>query len=222
MTCVATTSPTRLAAAAPASTALRTAATSPRTIAVTRPASIFSQPTSRTFAALTIASAASIIATRPLHSTMPSASSSIPHSPTLRRFRVQSSDCCAAAPTEHCTHASMITCFHLVPEHIKVMTVHRQCLTVSIALEQFEFAYARVDRANTNRVKAALLQPFISRGIGIEAVLQTPRRQPVCFEIDGFKGVYHTCGWRDLVNNPGNAADSALISIRCLPSPDIS
>src|ERR1041385_9317274 len=74
MTCVATTSPTRLPAAAPASTALRTAATSPRTIAVTRPASIFSQPTRRTFAALTIASAASIIATRPRHSTIPSAS----------------------------------------------------------------------------------------------------------------------------------------------------
>ena len=33
-----------------------------------------SQPTRRTFAALTIASAASIIATRPMHSTMPSAS----------------------------------------------------------------------------------------------------------------------------------------------------
>src|SRR5687767_4926133 len=74
MTCVATTSPTLLAAAAPASTALRTAATSPRTIAVTSPASIFSQPTSFTFADFTIASAASIIATSPMHSTMPSAS----------------------------------------------------------------------------------------------------------------------------------------------------
>src|SRR6185437_11969805 len=74
MTWVATTSPTRLAAAAPASTALRTAATSPRTIAVTRPASIFSQPTRRTLAAFTIASAASIIATSPRHSTIPSAS----------------------------------------------------------------------------------------------------------------------------------------------------
>src|SRR5215813_4458689 len=74
MTWVATTSPTRFPAAAPASTALRTAATSPRTMAVTRPASIFSQPTRRTFAAFTIASAASIIATRPMHSTIPSAS----------------------------------------------------------------------------------------------------------------------------------------------------
>ena len=35
----------------------RTAATSPRTMAVTKPASIFSQPTSLTFADLTIASA---------------------------------------------------------------------------------------------------------------------------------------------------------------------
>src|ERR1044071_8641526 len=74
ITCVATTSPTRLPAAAPASTAARTAATSPLTIAVTSPASIFSQPTSRTFAAFTIASAASIIATRPRHSIIPSAS----------------------------------------------------------------------------------------------------------------------------------------------------
>src|SRR5215208_5822574 len=74
MTCVATTSPTRFPAAAPASTALRTAATSPRTIAVTRPASIFSHPTKRTLAAFTIASAASIIATSPRHSTIPSAS----------------------------------------------------------------------------------------------------------------------------------------------------
>src|SRR5215210_2160310 len=43
-------------------------------MAVTYPAPIFSQPTSVTFAALTIASAASIIATRPFVSTMPSAS----------------------------------------------------------------------------------------------------------------------------------------------------
>src|SRR5207237_384874 len=42
MTWVATTSPTRRAAAAPASTAAFTAPTSPRTMAVTSPASIFS------------------------------------------------------------------------------------------------------------------------------------------------------------------------------------
>src|SRR5262249_16800480 len=69
-----TSSPTRRAAAAPASVAALTAATSPRTMAVTYPAPIFSQPTSVTFAAFTIASAASIIATRPFVSTMPSAS----------------------------------------------------------------------------------------------------------------------------------------------------
>src|SRR5262247_3297805 len=74
ITCTLTNSPTRRAAAAPASVAALTAATSPRTIAVTNPAPIFSQPTSVTFAALTIASAASIIATRPLVSTIPSAS----------------------------------------------------------------------------------------------------------------------------------------------------
>src|SRR5262249_741017 len=50
-----TSSPTRRAAAAPASVAAFTAATSPRTMAVTYPAPIFSQPTSVTFAALTIA-----------------------------------------------------------------------------------------------------------------------------------------------------------------------
>src|SRR5206468_2214912 len=65
MTCTDTSSPTRRAAAAPASVAALTAATSPRTIAVTYPAPIFSQPTSVTFAAFTIASAASIIATSP-------------------------------------------------------------------------------------------------------------------------------------------------------------
>src|SRR6266571_8246368 len=69
-----TNSPTRRAAAAPASVAAFTAATSPRTMAVTNPAPIFSYPTRVTFAALTIASAASIIATRPLVSTIPSAS----------------------------------------------------------------------------------------------------------------------------------------------------
>src|SRR6266404_3715414 len=77
MTWVATTSPTRRPAAAPDSTALLTAPTSPRTIHVTRPASIFSQPTSNTFADFTAASAASIIATRPRHSIIPKASRSI-------------------------------------------------------------------------------------------------------------------------------------------------
>src|SRR5687767_11039422 len=67
-------SPTRRAAAAPASVAALTEATSPRTIAVTRPASTFCQPTKTTFAALTIASAASIMPTRPRVSTRPSAS----------------------------------------------------------------------------------------------------------------------------------------------------
>src|SRR6266704_2366366 len=67
------TSPTLRPAAAPASTALFTAPTSPRTIAVTRPASIFSQPTSMTLADFTAASAASIIATSPRHSIIPSA-----------------------------------------------------------------------------------------------------------------------------------------------------
>src|SRR5687768_113516 len=74
ITCTLTSSPTRRAAAAPASVAAFTAATSPRTIAVTKPAPIFSYPTSVTFAAFTIASAASIIATRPFVSTIPSAS----------------------------------------------------------------------------------------------------------------------------------------------------
>src|SRR5437773_7260950 len=67
-------SPTRRAAAAPASVAALTAATSPRTIAVTYPEPIFSQPTRLTFAAFTIASAASIIATRPRVSIIPRAS----------------------------------------------------------------------------------------------------------------------------------------------------
>src|SRR5438477_3661350 len=71
------TSPTLRPAAAPASTAAFTAPTSPRTIHVTRPASIFSQPTSTTFADFTAASAASIIATRPRHSIIPSASRSM-------------------------------------------------------------------------------------------------------------------------------------------------
>src|SRR5690349_9235320 len=74
MTCTPTSSPTRRAAAAPASVAALTDATSPRTIAVTRPASTFCQPTNTTLAALTIASAASIMPTRPRVSTRPSAS----------------------------------------------------------------------------------------------------------------------------------------------------
>src|SRR6188472_2243732 len=73
ITWTAVTVPTFLAAAAPASTAAFTAPTSPRTIAVTNPASTFSYPTSYTFAAFTIESAASIIATKPKHSTIPRA-----------------------------------------------------------------------------------------------------------------------------------------------------
>ncbi len=82
MTCTPTSSPTRRAAAAPASVAAFTEPTSPRTIAVTRPASTFCHPTNTTFAALHMASAASIIPTRPRVSTMPSAS---PISSPLRR-----------------------------------------------------------------------------------------------------------------------------------------
>src|SRR6185436_15969595 len=126
MTCVATTSPTLLPAAAPASTALLTAATSPRTIAVTRPASIFSQPTKRTFAALTIASAASIIATSPLHSTIPSASgidaSSVePHGTltnvcvVLRGSRIRSS--VEIVDLNHCHLLNRITIFRDLAGH---------------------------------------------------------------------------------------------------------
>src|SRR4051812_15268863 len=74
ITCTPTSSPTRRAAAAPASVAAFTEATSPRTIAVTSPASTFCQPTNTTFAALTMASAASTMPTRPRVSTIPSAS----------------------------------------------------------------------------------------------------------------------------------------------------
>src|SRR5687768_1948066 len=74
MTCTPTSSPTRRAAAAPASVAALTDATSPRTMAVTSPASTFCQPTNTTFAALTMASAASIMPTRPRVSMRPSAS----------------------------------------------------------------------------------------------------------------------------------------------------
>src|SRR5690349_13933414 len=74
MTWTPISSPTRRAAAAPASVAAFTDPTSPRTIAVTRPASTFCQPTNTTFAVLHIASAASIMPTRPRVSTIPSAS----------------------------------------------------------------------------------------------------------------------------------------------------
>src|SRR5262249_14078780 len=81
MTCTAISSPTRRAAAAPESVAALTAATSPRTSAVTYPEPIFSQPTSETFAAFTIASEASIIATKPRVSIIPNASPIQPPNP---------------------------------------------------------------------------------------------------------------------------------------------
>jgi cytochrome c-type biogenesis protein CcmH len=59
--------------AAPASTAAFTAATSPRTKTATLPEPIFSQPTSSTLAALSIASVASNCDTRPFVSIIPSA-----------------------------------------------------------------------------------------------------------------------------------------------------
>src|SRR5437899_1536418 len=74
MTCTATSSPTRRAAAAPASVAALTAPTSPRTITVTYPAPIYSLPIRTTLAALTIASAASMEPTNPLVSIIPKAS----------------------------------------------------------------------------------------------------------------------------------------------------
>src|SRR5882724_1740758 len=73
MTWTDTTSPILPAAAAPASVAAFTAPTSPRTITVTRPPPICSRPISTTFAALTIASAASMAPTRPRVSTRPRA-----------------------------------------------------------------------------------------------------------------------------------------------------
>src|SRR6202795_3394769 len=60
MTCTETSSPTRRAAAAPASVAALTAATSPRTITVTYPEPMYSFPMRMTLAAFTMASAASI------------------------------------------------------------------------------------------------------------------------------------------------------------------
>src|SRR6185436_9468062 len=77
MTCTLINSPTLRAAAAPASVAALTAPTSPRTKIVTYPAPIYSFPRSVTFAALTIASAASTAPTKPLVSTIPSASRGI-------------------------------------------------------------------------------------------------------------------------------------------------
>src|SRR5208283_814190 len=69
-----TSSPTRLAASAPASTAARTLPTSPRTSVVTNPPPTCTRPPRWTFAALSIASVASITPTSPLVSINPSAS----------------------------------------------------------------------------------------------------------------------------------------------------
>src|SRR5438105_1453860 len=91
ITCTLINSPTRRAAAAPASVAAFTAATSPRTIAVTYPEPIFSHPTRFTFAALTIASAASIIAISPRVSIIPKASPIIWLSPSLAIYGFLSS-----------------------------------------------------------------------------------------------------------------------------------
>src|SRR6185369_476887 len=66
-------SPAFSAATAPASVAAFTAPTSPRTITVTKPPPISRWPRICTFAALTIASAASIAPTRPFVSIKPSA-----------------------------------------------------------------------------------------------------------------------------------------------------
>src|SRR3954447_3679851 len=82
MTCTDTSSPTRRAAAAPASVAALNAPTSPRTITVTNPAPMYSLPTRTTFAALTIASAASTEPINPRVSTIPSASSDILQDPS--------------------------------------------------------------------------------------------------------------------------------------------
>src|ERR1035438_8574236 len=73
MTTTLDSSPTRRAAAAPASVAAFTAATSPSTKAVTRPLPTFSQPANVTFAAFNMASDASKSATSPLVSIMPNA-----------------------------------------------------------------------------------------------------------------------------------------------------
>src|SRR5436190_17102072 len=74
ITCTATSSPTRRAAAAPASVAALTAPTSPRTVTVTNPAPMYSLPIRTTLAVFTIASAASIAPTNPFVSIRPKAS----------------------------------------------------------------------------------------------------------------------------------------------------
>src|SRR6187455_314813 len=94
MTWTPTSSPTLRAAAAPASVAALTEATSPRTIAVTRPASTFWYPTKTTFAVFTMASAASIMPTRPRVSTMPSAS-------PRGSFAIGTSILCDPSPRRH-------------------------------------------------------------------------------------------------------------------------
>src|SRR4051812_24028385 len=74
MTCTDTSSPTRRAAAAPASVAALTAPTSPRHMTVTYAAPMYSLPISVTLAVLTMASAASTDPMRPLVSMRPRAS----------------------------------------------------------------------------------------------------------------------------------------------------
>src|SRR5690606_6356272 len=73
ITCTDTSSPTRPAAAAPASVAALTAPTSPRTMTVTYAAPVCTLPFSVTLAALTMASAASMAPTGPRVSTIPRA-----------------------------------------------------------------------------------------------------------------------------------------------------
>src|SRR5688572_9707166 len=74
MTCTLTTSPTRPAASAPASTAARTAATSPLSVIATRPLPTLCCSTNVTLAAFNAASHASTAATIPLVSIKPIAS----------------------------------------------------------------------------------------------------------------------------------------------------
>src|SRR5688500_201230 len=83
ITCTDASSPTRLAAAAPASVAALTAPTSPRTITVTYPPPTYSLPISRTWAAFTMASAASMAPTNPLVSIRPNALTDIAR-PSIR------------------------------------------------------------------------------------------------------------------------------------------
>src|SRR5579864_6785033 len=122
MTWTDTSSPTRRAAAAPASVAALTAATSPRTIAVTYPAPIFSQPTSVTFAALTMASAASIIATRPLVSIIPNAS---PISVSFLRSRGAHRPM-ARRPTPHAARSELPPLADALARHAHVAGGHGQ------------------------------------------------------------------------------------------------